>query len=294
MDSITHALLALFLLLALGVKEALLLGILGAVILDIDILFPLFLRNPRWFMFTHGGFAHSLCGAAAIASLIFGCLFFLKTIGLLSVAIGWESLFLLLGGALFHLSLDFLAYPGIPLFYPYSERKYTIGIFPGPSVALMMISIVYLGLVASGFLTITAPLPYLGAILLYLGFRTGLKIAIALWIPGQTIPTYHPFKWFSLQEKEGTYLFHQHAWNRPSFLLRSYPQIQNLDHRDLQRYVHLPEVRRHRFHSYISIAHRIDGNITFRDPIREEGFILYPPVFQTIEVREQEEPSPVE
>ncbi len=295
MDSITHALLALFLLSAAGVQEALLFGVLGAVILDADILFPLFSRrNPRWFIFTHGGVAHSICGAVLAATLIFlGLLPFAAT-GLLPIPLGWDTPFWILGGALFHLSLDLLAYPGIPLLYPLSEQKYTIGIFPGPSLALMLISVVYLGMVAGGILSISAPLPYIVAILLYLGFRTGLKIAFALHVPGRTIPTYHPFRWFSLEENEGSYLFRQHAWNNSLPLVRSYPRLQNLDLQDLEHYNHLPEVRRHRFHSYISVVHKSDGRIVFRDPLREEGFIPYPPVFQTIEVQEQEEASPVE
>ena len=41
-----------------------------------------------------------------------------------------------LAGALLHLAIDVLACPGIPLLAPVADRKYTMGILPGPSILL--------------------------------------------------------------------------------------------------------------------------------------------------------------
>ena len=41
-----------------------------------------------------------------------------------------------LAGAYLHLGLDSLACPGLPLLAPCSDRKYTVGLLPGPSLLL--------------------------------------------------------------------------------------------------------------------------------------------------------------
>ena len=64
MDSITHALLIATLLTASGAPGLIVFGILGAVILDADILFHLVSsKRPTLYMFIHGGAAHSIAGA---------------------------------------------------------------------------------------------------------------------------------------------------------------------------------------------------------------------------------------
>ena len=63
-DSITHALLIATLLTASGAPGLIVFGILGAVILDADILFHLVSsKRPSLYMFIHGGAAHSIAGA---------------------------------------------------------------------------------------------------------------------------------------------------------------------------------------------------------------------------------------
>jgi inner membrane protein len=67
----------------------------------------------------------------------------------------------ILGGALSHLAIDTLACPGIPLFAPFSDRKYTVGILPGPSILLAGAA---LGLVA---VTVTQVLAFQQAMTFY-------------------------------------------------------------------------------------------------------------------------------
>jgi inner membrane protein len=122
--------------------------VLGAVIPDIDILFkPFSDRHPSLYMFTHGGVTHSIPGAVAMAPLVLtgsavavaGGAFPVPDQGLTWVLMGIFFIF----GTFTHLFLDALAYPGIPLLYPVSPQKYTVGIFPGPSLVIFAASLIF-------------------------------------------------------------------------------------------------------------------------------------------------------
>jgi len=43
-----------------------------------------------------------------------------------------------------------------------------------------------------------------------------------------------------------------------------------------------PELRRHRYYSYVSIAERNDGEVRFHDPVREQGILTYPPWYPSV------------
>ena len=70
MDSLTHALTAAVLAYVLGIPELMPFLVLGAVIIDADILFSRVSdSNPRLYLFTHGGMAHSIGGAVGIGAI---------------------------------------------------------------------------------------------------------------------------------------------------------------------------------------------------------------------------------
>ncbi len=57
----------------------------------------------------------------------------------------------ILAGAMLHILIDYLAYPGIPLFWPFSTEKFTLGIFPGgPSLMILILSLGLLTLILTG------------------------------------------------------------------------------------------------------------------------------------------------
>ena len=90
------------------------------------------------YIFIHGGAAHSITGAAGMAVIAFGAMYFFVFAGehFLHLALPFTftliALIAVITGALLHVSLDFLASPGIPLFWPWKDTKYTFGIFAGP------------------------------------------------------------------------------------------------------------------------------------------------------------------
>ena len=109
--------------------------ILGTVIPDADILYGrLFTGNPRFYLLTHGGCAHSITGAIGISLLAVAEVQLAGLCGILPPGIPVATLVpAVLAGAILHIATDALAFPGIPLLFPFSDRKITLGILPGPS-----------------------------------------------------------------------------------------------------------------------------------------------------------------
>lgn len=141
MDSLTHALTAAVLAYVLGIPELLPFLVLGAVIIDADILFSQVSdSNPRLYLFTHGGMAHSTGGAVGMAVLAWAGITLATLAGavtpVLPAPAGPVAFAAVLGGAFLHIGLDWLACPGIPLCAPVSDTKYTVGLLPGPSILL--------------------------------------------------------------------------------------------------------------------------------------------------------------
>ena len=68
MDALSHALITVIIFLAAGSTSSLIpFAVIGAVIVDADIFFSIISdRIPELYIFTHGGFAHSIHGAVAV------------------------------------------------------------------------------------------------------------------------------------------------------------------------------------------------------------------------------------
>jgi inner membrane protein len=147
-------------------------------------------------------------GAVVVSSLALLAIILLSIGRSIEVASanGMTAFLLIVFGASLHLFLDSLAFPGIPLFYPASARKITLGIFPGPSLLLMMITIGYLLLVVSGMATLTENTLYISVCLSVIGIRTVLKMYTAFTIPGTTIPTINPLVWWVIDEEADAYM----------------------------------------------------------------------------------------
>ena len=90
MDSLTHALIAAILAYALGFPQLLPFVVLGAVIIDADILFSLLSRHhPSLYLFIHGGIAHSFAGAVVMAVLAYAGIALVTLTGFISPAQSW-------------------------------------------------------------------------------------------------------------------------------------------------------------------------------------------------------------
>ncbi|MCU0630254.1 MAG: metal-dependent hydrolase [Methanoregulaceae archaeon] len=294
-DSITHALLVASLLDILGVTVLIPFGILGAVILDLDILLYLFSsKRPHWYMFIHGGAAHSLTGAAGIAIITYAILYFLiRTTEYFShitfpVTFTLLALIAVIAGTMTHVGLDFLASPGIPLFWPWKETRYTPGIFAGPSPIMIFISLGFIILYIAGLIPVSYLKLYGSLFLAYLAICVIIRIATTVKIKGTTYPTINPLKWLVIEKENNCW-----ALKFVDLLTgldtgnRTWPALQGVTEEDIGRISDIPEVRRVRYHSAFTIAHRRDnGDIVIEDPSRVEGIVRYPPYYMSIVLRQ--------
>jgi inner membrane protein len=261
-DSLTHALVIAIVLSLAGRPDLIPYGIAGAVLIDVDVLFNGFSdRDPRLYIFTHGGFTHSFFGALLVALLATIPMFLLSNVTPIE-PFGIAALGAIMAGALSHIALDYLAYPGIPLLYPLSDKKHTLGILGGPSVLIMLASVAYIAAMAAGMAQIDRPWPFVTFFALVVALSAGIKACAAFSLllfadanssrnssmrirantKGRTIATINPFKWAVIDG--------------------------------------MPEVRRLKYHSYIVTVEADGESITYKDPLRENGHIWYPPYYK--------------
>lgn len=289
MDSVTHALAASSVFLAAGRPELVPFAALGAVAMDSDILLMRFPeRNPRFYVFTHGGFTHSICGALVLGGIFYALVAAVTIAGpgawLFGSGLGLTGLLALLAGALTHVSCDFLAYPGIPVLYPSTDRKYTLGIFAGPSIVLLVVSWTYLGTLLLSATTLAGYQIWASIFLGYVGAKALLKIYLAATTDGATIPTKNPLHWFVIRDEDGSYSIQSRNLLSGLAEPRVFPKFRNVSPAEAEQYRDLPEVRMHRYNSYITTVEKNGEVITFRDPFRSEGFTRYPFSHVTVDV----------
>ena len=289
MDTFTHALSALVVF-SLPAPDSLLpFAVLGAIIPDIDITFHLIpRRNHRLYLFTHGGFTHSIGGGLAISALAFLVAWVLA----LSGRIPWMdpgifvplALGVMLAGTLLHVLEDYLAYPGIPVLYPFTDRKYTAGIFPGPSLVLFGVSLFFVTLAALG---LVGP-PALGAYALiffgFIGASAVVKAYMAVTYPGQTIPTFNPLRWLLVEQDSDRLTIREYHMLRGTTAILTVDRFRGITPAEAAGFRDLPEVREHRYFSYLSVAERNGDSVTFSDPLRDRGIIPYPPYARSVTV----------
>jgi inner membrane protein len=288
-DAVTHALVAASLFLATGHPELVPFAVVGSVAIDIDILLMRFPeRNPEYYVFTHGGFTHSICGSLLIGCIAFalvtGVTFTGAGAGLFGAGSGIPGLLAILVGSLTHISCDFLACPGIPLLYPFTERKYTAGIFAGPSLFLLVVSWTYIGTLLLSLMTFDDYRIWVAIFLSYIGIKALLKLSVAGTTDGVTIPTLNPLRWIVIREENGSYAIQTRHLLNGLTGPRIYPKFRNVDPEEIEPYRDLPEVRRHRYNSYITTVEKNGNIITFSDPLRSEGYMRYPFNHVTVDV----------
>ncbi|HVP96310.1 metal-dependent hydrolase [Methanoregula sp.] len=286
MDSLTHALVAAILAYALGLPQILPFFVLGAVIIDADILFSFFSRrHPSLYLFIHGGIAHSLAGAVAMAVLAYTGILLAAASGVISPAViagaGPAGAGAVFGGAFLHLVMDLPATPGIPLIAPVSDRKFSLFALPGPSILLMGVSLFFAIWMALGVVTLAEGMAVYAAI-----FCTFLLVRAAAFLASRpalrgavrAIPQVNPLRWLAIYD-------HADAWEVQEYRIgfgrvgsaAVYPKFTQMSEKEAASYLALPEVRRLRYHSYIVTAERSGEMITFSDPLRVSGKIFYPP-----------------
>lgn len=284
-DSLSHAFAVSLLLPSSADSVYLFAAVLGAILPDIDILFqPMTDNHPSLFILTHGGFTHSIAGAAVVAGLAWSGI-------VLGVIIGafpfWDEfplvlLLILFAGACSHLVLDSLASPGIPLFYPLSLKKFTLGIFPGPSIVLFLASIVYAGVLAKGAGSESLARGYAVFFIGVLLLSAGIWFYTKIHVRGVLIPTFHPLKWLVIRDENTRYILESYHLLQGKTKKGTYDKCKGMDAGDLQGIEDIPEVKRLLYYSYIVTAERTEAGILFQDPLRKEKILFYPPYYTEV------------
>lgn len=285
MDILTHA----FSVILLGGNLDILLvcfGVIGTVLPDMDILMQRFSgKNPELYIFSHGGITHSIAGAVFIAIVAFSTICLMQLSAILSLPAEptfWISgLGMIVGGALLHITLDYLAYPGIPLFFPLSDKKYTLGIFPGPSLFLTIVSIVFLLLLVLGFAGAADiyiwGIVFFGIIIFSL-IKKGL--VAGRFREKETIPTYHPLHWIIVSEDDAEYTISRYSVTGGVYEESEYKKRDCVGEEEIEAIAENPEMKRLRYSSYLVVFERKEEKIRAYDPLRISGLMFYPPDYR--------------
>ena len=288
MDALSHALVTATLFLAAGGPSSLLpFAIIGAVILDADIFFMILSdRSSALYLFIHGGIAHSVPGAVVMSALAAAGIWLATLPGAVPVWVVTISMLpgflVLLAGSLVHLFIDVLAYPGIPVLYPLSERKITLGILPGPSILLFITTSSVLIALALGRVSISLALAIATSIVvLFLVFRSVMVLAVRRKQPrGRHIPLPNPLQWIIINEDENTVSVSRYSLSGGIYSTEPFEKYTNTDLHETEQFLSLPEIRRLKFHSYSTVVEKTRSGFIFSDPLREKGYFLYPPNYR--------------
>jgi inner membrane protein len=287
-DALSHAIITVIIFLTAGNSSSLLpFAIVGAVIADADIFFRIISdRSPALYIFTHGGFAHSIPGAVVMSALATAGIKLAVFAGAIPAGACTIPLslafFVILAGALIHICIDALAYPGIPVVYPLSDRKVTVGILPGPSILLFITSAGILIVWMFGRVNTPLALTVVTAIvILFLMSRTALFLLVRQKQPrGRCVPLPNPLRWIIIDENKTSFSITRYSLSGGISGTETFEKYTNTDMSGTEKFLALPEVRRLKFHSYITVVEKTRSGFIFSDPLREKGYFFYPPVYR--------------
>jgi inner membrane protein len=190
----------------------------------------------------------------------------------------------MLAGTLLHVLEDYLAYPGIPVLYPFTERKFTAGIFPGPSLVLFAVSHLFVIWAALGMAGDSALGAYAVIFFGFIGLSAVVKGYMAVMYRGQTIPTFNPLRWLLVEGDGDRLRISEHHLLRGTTEILIVDRYRGVTPAEAAGYDALPEVRAHRYFSYLSVAEKNGNSVTFSDPLRDRGIIPYPPYARSVTV----------
>ena len=95
----------------------------------------------------------------------------------------------------------------------------------------------------------------------------------------------NPFRWLTLSEDvDALHVTAVYPVQRLFFANRCLPRYKDTSSAEVKSALQFPEVRRLFFHSYSVIAERIGSDLILSDPLRENGYLYYPPHFKRVVV----------
>jgi inner membrane protein len=289
-DALSHALIAYILFSVPGLIPLIPFAILGAVIMDADILFSWISdRIPSLYLFTHGGITHSIVGAVVLSLLAYFTVISLSVAGIISADVPAPGVFgfaAILAGAFLHIVIDVSAVPGIPVLAPFSDRKYSLNILPGPSLLLFIAAFALVMEVALSMATFSSAIELYGiVVVLYITVRAGMFLAVGTQLPGRKIPSVNPLRWLVILEDATSYRIRTYTLFKGYSEETVFEKFRNTNASDLFAVSQFPEVRRFLFFSYAVTAERNGQGIILADPLREKGLLYYPSKYKRIEVK---------
>jgi inner membrane protein len=288
-DALSHALIAYILFSASGQNPLIPFAILGAVIMDADILFSWISdRIPSLYLFTHGGITHSIAGAVVVSLLAYLTVISLSAAEVISGAgaVGVYGFAAILAGALLHIVIDVSAVPGIPVLAPFSDRKYSLGILPGPSLLLFVAAFVLVTELALSMATFSSSIELYGiVVVIYITVRAGMFLAVGVQLPGRKIPSVNPLRWLVIREDVTSYRTCTYTLFKGYSEETVFEKYKNADASDVFAVSQFPEVRRFFFFSYVVTAERNGPVLILADPLRVKGLLYYPSKYKRIEVK---------
>ncbi|MDD1700453.1 MAG: hypothetical protein LUQ04_06630, partial [Methanoregula sp.] len=166
------------------------------------------------------------------------------------------------------------------------DRKYTLGILPGPSMLLAVAAFGVVLVMILSILSFSSAIVLYGIIvLLYLAVRTGMFLIVGVTLPGRKIPSINPFRWIVIRENESSYKVRNYSLFHGYSDETVFEKYRNTGARELAVASQFPEVRRLFFFSYIVTAERIGSDLILSDPLREKGYLYYPLKYKRVEVK---------
>jgi inner membrane protein len=288
-DALSHALIAVILFSATGQNQLIPFAILGAVIMDADILFSWISdRIPSLYLFTHGGITHSISIAVVLSLLAYLTVISLSAADVISGAgaVGVYGFVAIFAGAFLHIVIDVSAVPGIPVLAPFSDRKYSMGILPGPSLLLFVAAFVLVMEVALSMVTFSSAIELYGiVVVIYITVRAGMFLAVGMQLPGRKIPSVNPIRWLVILEDATSYRTRTYTLFKGYSEETVFEKYKNADASDVFAVSQFPEVRRFFFFSYAVTAERNGQVFVLADPLRIKGLLYYPSKYKQIEVK---------
>jgi inner membrane protein len=113
---------------------------------------------------------------------------------------------------------------------------------------------------------------------------SGMKWFVHRKTHGRSFPTFHPFQWIVIREENPSYSVMVYDMFRGVIRELNFEKYRNITPAEAHRFDRFPELRRHRYFSYITTVEKNGSEIIFHDPVREEGFISFPPWYPSVTV----------
>jgi Predicted membrane-bound metal-dependent hydrolases len=288
-DSLTHALAAAILAYVLGFPQYIPFIVLGAAIIDADVLFGLFSKNsPRLYLFVHGGIAHSLIGVCIMSAATCAGIGLAALAGLVNpLAITPTACAAVFAGGFLHIAMDLPASPGIPLLFPKSDKKYALFILPGPSLLLLAVSLFFVIWMALGVVTLAEGMAAYAAI--FFAFLFVRSVAFVLSRPALTgaflvLPQPDPRRWLAFYDDGDSWRVADLVLGKGFGVPACYEKYTGTDPAHVAPYRSRSEVRRLMYNSYIVTAKLGGGTLVLADPVRESGRLFYPPHYKRVTI----------